>query len=414
MSQISLSNTFPLTLNSLEKIITEQWFAFIEKDKDLYSVEIKPDLNQKDYGHLTIKYKGKKLSTIHIFKKVTHKSSGQCHISGVFYLYGYNDADAIIEPDYDKVELTVDEYGNALYLKDGKALNLAQGLMKILPIREDDKVKAIKDEFNIDDKDIVFDSYNSQYIIKAKLPDFIQRQEEKPTTFYKYTSLDVFVAMLTYKSFRMNSITSQSDRTESLFLGDLLCDEYKDTNFRAKEFYNEKNYLISSFTTLYDDKDMWEKYGDNGQGVMLEFEFIDNNNNTLTPIQYVDPKDSQILKYREKTEKLKNKDIHIHFSDIDEHRRFVKNNIYEHEKEWRFIFETKDELSFTVYKENEKKRFAIYKDFAFNKNEIPELGLRISAIITGPEISYETNDFTSIAEYTKKLLHISIINRNSK
>lgn len=80
--------------------------------------------------------------------------------------------------------------------------------------------------------------------------------------------------MMKNKTFRMNSIISQSDTTETFYLGDFLCDEYENEMKRFKGILSEKNILISSFTNLFDNLQMWKEYGDKGKGICLGFKVI--------------------------------------------------------------------------------------------------------------------------------------------
>src|SRR3712207_7788015 len=61
--------------------------------------------------------------------------------------------------------------------------------------------------------------------------------------------ISTFHKILTNKSFRMHSIVSQSDVTESLYLGDLLSADYENDTDRFKGVLKEKDVLIDRKST---------------------------------------------------------------------------------------------------------------------------------------------------------------------
>lgn len=65
--------------------------------------------------------------------------------------------------------------------------------------------------------------------------------------------------------------------------------------------------------------------------------------------------------------------------------RFIKNNRYESEKEWRLVHEYSGELSDDVYDYPEGKTYAKYHDFTFTNNILPELGMALVSVTFGPK-----------------------------
>lgn len=65
--------------------------------------------------------------------------------------------------------------------------------------------------------------------------------------------------------------------------------------------------------------------------------------------------------------------------------RFIKNNKYESEKEWRLIHEYDGELDNDVYDFPDGKTYAKYHDFKFTDNILPELKIALVSITFGPK-----------------------------
>ena len=184
--------------------------------------------------------------------------------------------------------------------------------------------------------------------------------------------------MLKTHTFRMNSIICQSDETESLYFGDFLCSEYENDIDRLRGYLKESNILISSFTNVANDSAMWDMYGDGGEGVMLGFE--SNSGDILTSIQYIDEELEEFKLLRANIRSFKENNIRLHFTEIDNMHRFIKNIKFKEENEWRLVREFMGDLDNTLY----NNTYAYFHDFPFTGNKLNDLNMSLVSITLGP------------------------------
>lgn len=397
---------FTMNYNGMDEIEPlkeglEEWMSHIEIDKEKYAVDVMPGTYPGPIiGRLRVKYDDKTLFYINFFRLYGRSPEGKKTINGMITVRRRNDAEELTAPG-EKLTINVDDHLNANYLD--KHGNIAQILQDILPIRDDNEVDKIVKTLDIKPTDIKMDTYNKRYVVDVPIPELKWTQESTPTYFYKYMTLSAFFETMKNKSFRMHSITSQSDTTESFYLGDFMCDEYEDEMKRFKGMLNQKNILISSFTEEYDDAYMWDNYADNGKGVCLGFHMIGENK--LRQIQYLDQSKSNLSKYRNAVQKLKEDGIHIHFSAIDDAHRFVKDINYKDEHEWRLIKEFNTDVDFALYKD----KIVCYHDFGFDGRFLESLGLQLVSITVGSNQPAGTSNFAFIVEMAHRAFDKDVI-----
>lgn len=383
----------------------DEWKSQIELNQEKYQIEIIPgNYDERVYGKIVVKYASQTLFYVLFYRKYYASSDGKRTICAMYSIRLLDEGKDLLDSN-DALTLYVDDKLNVNYGNNNN-ISIVTALMDVLPIREEDKVKRIVELLNVDSKDIIFDTYEKRYVINSPIDEFKWVQDDVPNVFYKYISLEIFHLMMENGTFRMNSIISQSDTTESFYLGDFLCYDYEDEFKRFKNILAEKNILISSFTKLVDNPKMWHDYGDRGKGICLGFKFINGGN--LHQVQYIDEGKIALNGYREKTEQLKRDGIQIHYSCIDDYHRFVKNVKYEDEREWRLIIQHNGSLESSLYGD----RYVKFKDFSFEKNELPLLGIKLTSIDTGPCQPNGTTNFPLIAEKAKKVFGDVLINRS--
>ena len=388
-------------LDSLQEALME-WISHIEIDQDKYRVEIIPmECHYPMYGRLVVKYGTTLLFFIDFYKKYGRTKDGKRTVNGMFHLRIQDEGKDLLTPG-DSMVLQINDRFQVNY-RGRQNVPIAQALMDVLPIRDEEKVGKIVDILGVKRENILFDSFEKKYIITSPIKEFDWQEDDVPTDFHKYISLSTFHKMLQNKTFRMNSIISQSDTTETFYLGDFLCDDYEDEFKRFGSVLSEKNILISSFTKNGDDIDMWYDYGDKGKGVCLGFCLLGTQ--TLHQIQYIDEEKSPLCKYREQVKLLKEEGIRVHFSSIDDYRRFVKNSKYVDEKEWRLIVDYNGELDDDIYGD----RFVKYKEFPFNGNELKDIGIRLTSITVGPCQPNGTSNFPLVVDRVNQVFGKQII-----
>lgn len=392
-------------IESLQDALME-WISHIEIDQEKYSVDILPmECHYPMYGRLAVKYDTKPLFFVDFYKKYGRTKEGKRTINGMFYIRIQDEGKDLQTPG-DSMILQINDRFQVNY-RGRQNIPIAQALMDVLPIRDEEKVGKIVDILGVKREDILFDSFEKRYIVTSPIKEFDWQEEDVPTYFHKYISLSTFHKMLQNKTFRMNSIISQSDTTETFYLGDFLCDDYEDEYKRFGNVLSEKKILIASFTKNGDDIGMWYDYGDKGKGVCLGFCLLGGQ--TLHQIQYIDEEKSPLNKYREQVKFLKEEGIRIHFSSIDDHRRFVKNSKYVDEKEWRLIVDYNGEMNDDIYGD----RFVKYKEFPFIGNELKDIGIRLTSITLGPCQPNGTSNFPLVVDRVYQVFGSHIIMNRS-
>ena len=376
-------------IEDLEKGLNK-WISKIEFGGEKYKVNNLTGYNgEPNIGRLEVTYEKQRLLVINFYRhkiKTQNRKRGYCamiHISLV------DDGKTLKNPG-EQLQLNVDDRLNVTYL--GLQMKLPQALQFVIPIRQEKQVEQICKAFGAIPEQIKMDTYNKRYVIDTPIPELQWKEDPAPKDFYKYVSLDVFHKMLRKGTFRMNSIISQSDTQETFYIGDLVCSEYEDEFKRFRGMLAEQKTLISSFTTEYDDAYMWKEYGDNGQGVCLCFRLTGKKK--LRQMKYVDEKTSPLMKYKKLVDELKEEGVHVHFNAIDDVHRFVKNDKYAIEDEWRLVIDYKGDVDYDLY----GNRCVSYKDFEFEGRDIPEIGLHLDSIVIGPNQPEGTSNFPLLTE----------------
>lgn len=368
----------------------KEWMSHIEIDKDKYAIEIMPGFDQYPlYGRVAIKYENEVLFFINFYQKYGKSKDGHKCIHGMFSVRVQNEGADLLKGE--RITLNVNDRLGADYPSSNS--NIVKALCELLPIRDEEKVKRISSAFNIDANHIKFDTYRKRYVIDIPLKDLSFPQKEAPQIYHKYMSLSTFHKILANRSFRMHSIVSQSDVTESLYLGDLLSADYENDTDRFKGVLKEKDVLISSFTDKYDDSYMWEHYGDHGKGVCISFRTLDSK--PLTRVHYLDKTYPPIEEYRKQAVLLKKDGIRVHFKASDSIRRFVKDWKYFPEQEWRLVLENQTGLQTDVYADG---RMVLYKDFPIEGTLLKDADLQITSVLIGPCQIKDTNNYPILVD----------------
>lgn len=373
----------------------DKWMAAIEIDREKYDLKILPCYDQGQLlGRLEVTYEEKRLFDVNFYRKYRRTETGKKVICGMITICCADEGKDMTSPG-DMILLNVNDRLETNYL--GKQTNIAEALKNILPIRDEKDVKKIGDVFEIGIEHIKMDTYQKRYVIDTPVPELKWVDEHAPKDFYKYVPLKVFHLMLQNGTFRMNSIISQSDTQETFYIGDLVCSDYEDEYKRFRGMLAEQKTLISSFTTKYDDVDMWKEYGGNGLGVCLCFH--QKGKRELRQMKYIDEETSPIMKYKRLVDELKKENVHVHFTAVDDIHRFVKNVKYRPEDEWRLVVEYDGEVDYDLY----GNRCVSYKDFKFFGRDLPEIGLHLESIVIGPNQPEGTSNFPLLTQRAHKL-----------
>lgn len=383
-----------------------KWMSAIEIDKEKYDVKILPSLEMEpNIGQLEVTYEGKLLFDVLFYRKYRRTKNGGKGLCGVFTVSLKDEGKTLMTPGK-KLQLNVDDRLDVNYL--GKQTNIVVALQDVLPIADEKEVERIVDILGVEAEHIKMDSYQKRYVIDTPIPELEWKEDAAPGIFYKYVSLDVFHKMLLNGTFRMNSIVSQSDTQETFYIGDLVCDDYKDEFKRFAGMVSEQKTLISSFTTEYDDAYMWNEYGNQGQGACLGFRMTGGRK--LRQMRYVDEKTTPLWRYKKLVEQLNKDGVRVHFTAIDDVHRFVKSDRYKLEAEWRLLIVYDGEVDYDLY----GNRCVSYKDFKFEGRTLPEIGLQLESILIGPNQPDGTSNFPLLTLRSHKLFGEDVIVNRSK
>lgn len=373
----------------------KKWLSAIEIDREKYDVKIVPGFDcHPGLGKMEVTYDGKLLFAICLYRRNGRNEKGQKTINAMFTVSIRDEGMVLMNPG-EKLQLNIDDKGGVNYL--GKQTNVVEALMDVLPLREEEVVAKIASTFDVSPEKIQMDTYQKRYVIDTPIPELKWVDEPVPDRFYKYVPLKVFHLMLLNGTFRMNSIISQSDTQETFYIGDLVCSDYEDEYKRFRGMLMEQKTLISSFTTKYNDVDMWKTYGDNGQGACLCFHL--NKKRKFRQMRYIDESESPIMRYKKLVDNLNKDNIHVHFTAVDDIHRFVKNIKYKSEDEWRLVVEYDGDVDYDIY----GNRCVSYKDFKFEGCDLSEIGLHLDSILIGPNQPEGTSNFPLLTQRVYRL-----------
>jgi len=195
-----------------------------------------------------------------------------------------------------------------------------------------------------------------------------ESDDEIPVSFYHFTSIKSIVSMIQDEKIRLYALDSKNDPSELLFIGKLLnynnddgwIEKLKD---KRKQFYSLS--LIKEDKENNVDPILWELYGNNGQGVKIEFEVC-----RLSPrdeyymLDYIEYENE--LNFRHRIDAFLN--AHENFKKAHEFEfeadtalctfaSLIKNEYYKMEKEYRLLH----------YNSIHPERF--YADILYNYDE---------------------------------------------
>lgn len=300
--------------------------------------------------------------------------------------------------------------GNGSYEKP-----LSEVLDDYFPLKDSCKIKIIMSVLGnrISVDPVKFDSFNKRYIISLNLNSFLNLHDEVDANdffVYKYMSLDTYHKMLVNSSFRMNSIVSMNDSTESFFINDYVYGAQKSDDDFNVELVKNKNTLISSFSNMKDDLNMWRLYGDKGRGICLGFSV---KKNEVKKIIYVDENNEKYKLLKQIANELKDRGIRFSYDEIEKNRCYVKKALFNIENEYRLLREVADEnsLKTTLYGD----LLSYYKDYDYDKSRKKFGGIEISpvSLIIGDNLPNKDVNFPLLVALSHEKFGIVDITQSS-
>ncbi len=342
-------------------------------------------------------------------------SNGSRTVKGAFTITMHNDSRWYAEwnTKWNLETVHIDEFLTCNY-NDKQHVNFDKMISELFPIssyEEEEKIKKNLLENNLENFEIKFDTHSNRYVIVGDIARVIgislNEENEKGDLFlYKYMSMQTYYSMLVNRSFRMNSIISMNDLSESLFLGETICKAYSNGNKTDvyKNIIKNRNALISSFTDKYDDPLMWLLYGDKGKGVCLNCSIPKDK---IQKIRYITGKEEGYSKLKSIADKLEKDGIRIYFKDIDIYKFYIKSRGFEHEKEYRLQITTDSSNLQTALYDN---LLSPYQDFKYINRKFEKIEVEPRSLIIGNNLSNFDTNYPLLVDLSKKVFDIDIVN----
>ena len=119
-----------------------EWISHIEIDQDKYSVEMLPmECHHPMYGRLAVNYDTKLLFFVDFYKKYGRTNEGKRTVNGMFHIRIQDEGKDLLTPG-DSMILQINDRFQVNY-RGRQNVPIAQALMDVLPIRDEEKVGKI-------------------------------------------------------------------------------------------------------------------------------------------------------------------------------------------------------------------------------------------------------------------------------
>lgn len=389
----------------------EKHLSKIDCDSDRYSMDKIQSLENKTQ-RVVVRYNNRELVKFDYFVSNRLQNDGTLTVHGRFSIGVLNHSDWY---NREGEIIHVDEFFRCGF-ENQKSLFFPDVLNKILPISNQKKIDLVNktlEKYDLEKFSVRFDSLQNRYIVFADLTPMLgltvpsnEYNSTESIFLYKYITLETYFKMLMGKSFRMNSIVSMNDESESLFLSDGLCKVYTDNlnNEKYERIVKNSRTLISSLTDQDDSSLMWRLYGDSGKGVCIGLRVPRKK---VTKIHYLSERNAGYAKLKECVDDLRDEGINIYFKDIDNFTNYTKSDGFKYEDEYRITF-TCDEkdLSWAKY----GNLLSPYRDFSFNGNYCELIDIQIHSLLIGAKLpNFEVN-YPLLVDLTNRVFNVSIIN----
>lgn len=275
---------------------------------------------------------------------------------------------------------------------------LTSFLDEFLPLAKEEDCVLIAselDKHNITYSGISFDSYQKKYIVQLDLKEVLNlakdnSSNEEYITLYKYMPLETYHSMLQNMTFRMNSIVSMNDVSETFWMNTLLYGNEKQSKEQIYEgVIKSKNVLISSFSDKADDPIMWRLYGNTGNGVCLGFSI---KRKDVDKIYYINNADQTCAALKEIAKGLRSRNIEIIYEDNEDLQYRIKSTIYNIESEYRLIWKKEEQIEdIAIY----NGLLSLYKDFKYDKGTglFKDINIKLTELIIGNNIPYYESNY---------------------
>ena len=257
-------------------------------------------------------------------------------------------------------------------------------------------------------------------IIKAEFDKFKSYELEKiqfigdKCILAKYTSLDTLMKILDTEKLRMYSLSGMNDRKEIGFLTsnesskdeDLTIDE----KLKFRSVLREANKrFITSLSSSLDNLKMWRLYGDDAQGVSIEFA-VSKDMLYLYPVFYNGKQLDPIGKIMNFKEIMKNKGIGFNFLSLRNWQYFIKPDCFDYENEFRILLLQEKIDGWDVTKTGVITPYINYKlNLRYSSADLPDI--LIKRIVLGPNMKEKERNEIQIALLmkSKNLRYIEVV-----
>lgn len=339
-------------------------------------------------------------------------SDGHTCVSSSITLMRKNDSRWYLE----KLERPIVYVGNdgmSWYNAQNNRIPFEQMLNEVLPIANENLKEIVKETFRnkqIDITDCYFNTFENRYEVDMDLRSFLDgsdtKTEKHSSYYYKYVSLDTFLSMLQNGTFRMNSVVSMNDTSETFALGEAIEDNLDEPN-RYRSLISSKNMLITSFCRDYDSALMWRLYGDNGKGACLCFSASADN---VKPIVYVKKEghNTKLSQLTDIVKQLSQQGIKVHIRQIEDLKYFVKSSQFDYEKESRLLRREEDS-NLKIVKYGDLSSYCCDYNID-NDGTINPLGLTLNEVILGKNLPNKDVNYPLIVDILNQRYGVKYIN----
>ena len=215
--------------------------------------------------------------------------------------------------------------------------------------------------------------FNKPYMSEEYKRWLIIKNSHLPSSLFQYTSVKYSYYLLMKDLMFINQFNKLNDPFEANFLHDFDLYQKKGMLLEVDESYKER-YRVACFSQDNDNAPMWAFYGDNHEGICIEYDFHRNNlfRDFCYPVQYVKRTDNTNL-----AELLLDGKDPLNASALE---LFVKkSHNWSYEKEWRLVFD--DEHDYEGI------------DFIMKNDKMYVEFLKPKAVYMGLKISPEDEDY---------------------
>lgn len=256
-------------------------------------------------------------------------------------------------------------------------------------------------------ENLIYNDKELSIRFKPAFEEFIFKElfkNKQTLEFYHYTSLETIFYILKSGKVHLSSLIGLNDKSEVNYINEYMEKGWENKFHPITLTYHNSRFIIC-FSKKRDNLTQWRLYGNEGKGVMLKFNVVNNfssgNNIYLNDINY-NLKNFDIIKEYRKLFREKFK-ISFNLEIIDYWKFFYKKEDYSDEAETRLIVNTPHQ--FTKHIDFKINRYGIITPYieldCINKTSSSIINL--TEIMIGPCVKESEINAFQIGQLVKRL-----------